>query len=389
MKKGLFAAWLLLASSAPFADVGIGVFSKNTIYEDGEIPQLWLSGFNNGAAPRLVDIHFGLIAPDGAVYEYPDWNRRFTPWLRSLSLPANFEFPATPIVDVDQLPGANKEGTWYVAAALTEPGTLKFLSVAVQPFSVIEQVDNDTRYGFVNLLKLSGDETGTAATGLFWKPAVTPNLLESLPSLGSPVTEFEQCSYQNVAFVGGEPGDFLNIGRQLNLRGSNGLTTTVSIDRDITNNFYFSVLSRSFVTDGTNYTFSSNGGDDLSAFSVTTTAPETLILSDPTGGDHSVSSDLDLKWNGNNGQGEVVAQLTGEGSSGSLAIACRFSDDGEATVPAELLAQLRSDLASTNDGVPLVVFRANTTPFNTAEAELATGAFSIASGTFRMLRLRR
>lgn len=126
-------ALLNLSVAAP----SIGVAVDKSQYTLGETLQFSVSG-ENPDADRAVDVHIGFIAPDGQIYELPDWNTDFQPWLSDFTLPGGFSYPLQAVMTVEPATLGMSAGEWSAAAALLEPGTLEIISLATQPFSLTQ-----------------------------------------------------------------------------------------------------------------------------------------------------------------------------------------------------------------------------------------------------------
>ncbi len=105
---------------------------------------------------------------------------------------------------------------------------------------------------------------------------------------------------------------------------------------------------------GSTYTFSSSGGSDVGPFSVSVKAPDPVQLIYPVLGSTPPSiprnQDLNVQWNAGSGS-EVEASISAtkldlqNQKITYYEIYCRFSDDGEGTIPASELSKM-PDLAS-------------------------------------------
>ena len=123
--------------SAYSENTRISVFIDKPFYTQGQIPKIFVSGVNREIESQIVDIHVGLIDPSGRIYEYPDWNTSFSPWLPLFELSSGFEFPAALVADATDFPGGITPGLWHAGVALTKAGTLEFLSVQTVPFTML------------------------------------------------------------------------------------------------------------------------------------------------------------------------------------------------------------------------------------------------------------
>jgi hypothetical protein len=135
------------------ADSSINVYTNLTSYTLGQTaPQISVSGASTAAT--TVDVHIGLVAPNGTIYEYPNWNTSLQPWIPGQALPAGFSYPITPIFSLSSFPGNMTPGTWQAAAAFTKPGTLDVVAVKTVNITVLASPTPQNNIG-VSLSKSS------------------------------------------------------------------------------------------------------------------------------------------------------------------------------------------------------------------------------------------
>lgn len=400
------------------AQVGIGVFADQNYTTSGQgLPRVAVSGFNQGAA-RVVDVHIGFIAPDQTIYEFPDWNTQLRPWLRSFTLPAGFAFPATQFDMPQTLPIHDKPGVWFVAAALTEPGTMNLLAVDMVPFAVVApKAGTGVRYGVLSLSIDQGAEgTSVQAGGMFYQ--ANTDLTRLAQSLVGERPKLDQCVLNEIAlnFSGDFAVQTLDAGPALSLLG-NGEQNVPKMPSEVANQVIYGTkegqLPVAFYQGGVNYRYQGPGGAQIAAFATTgLPAPAPLQLTAPSMSlqTHPTTQDLALTWQGQHGIGEVWASVTGTTLAKSYVINCRFVDDGAAVIPATLLGELKNKLASSGGGgisipglgqiqlpegfampnanqVGLNIGRHRYTLFNTVNNDLDLGLFSIQAGANLSFRL--
>jgi len=413
----IFTAALL--SHAAMAEVGIGLFIDGAFLKPGQtLPQLMVSGYNTGTS-RPVDVHIGLIAPDNTIYEYPDWNTHLRPWLSHFILPANFHFPATAIELPQTLRTDTKPGVWYAAAALTEPGTMNLLALEMIPFAVTQGGANSVRYGVLSLsIHQSTSGIETQASGIFYE-AQSSDLASLVRSISGVAPQLDQCVFNEITLdlsvaLSGRSINTLDAGPALTLLG-NGEQTIPKSTLDQTHVYGTNAgqLATSYYQGGTRYRYQGPGGTNIAPFvTADLPAPPPLQLFEPALSlqSHPVSQNLLLKWQGQHGVGEVIVSLSSATLSKIYSINCRFVDDGTGEIPAALLNELKSKLATTNSGgivIPglgeiqlpggfnlptanqatLSISRSRYTLFNTVNRDLHFGTFGIYAGASLSFRL--
>lgn len=336
---------------------GIGVFPDKYLYIIGQdTPRFSVSGFTDEEV--RADIYVGVITPDGTIHTYPGWTvwgSSAKPWLADFRLPADFRYSAAPHYSLSGFPGGLVPGNWQVAAALTQPGTTNLLAVDLVPFRVAE-AGNGSAYGSVSLAhqRSAEGQEQLSGSGIFVESGATlqdlmAGYIGQQPALNQCVLNEIPLDLQNTQGISAQT---LDMGTQISIRRSNGAVSNISKDTDAAaQNFYYysSEPATDFFLSGSRYDTGSEGGPKTKSFSVVIKAPVRLNLTSPdlsSQTSHSTGSDLNLAWNGANGVGEVHASLSGSDLSTNYTINCRFTDDGEAVIPASLLTQLRDRINS-------------------------------------------
>lgn len=407
-------------SGIAFAESGIGIYLNQSYFAPGQgTPQLSVSAFNT-ETPIMVDVHVGVIAQDGTIYEYPDWNTKLKPWLSSISLPQNFNYPVTPVVT---LPNAIPSGIWTAFAAFTEPGTINIISLDVASFNMLPATANSSSYGALYLTHSQTPTGMDVASGGFFAQT-SRNIEELIENFDGQQPGLEQCVFNETAIdisaIQGFQVNTLDAGDALQLSSSTGLLTSLPKDVDAESVGFIvytapdGQLGSGFYQGGANYTFQGFGGQDIQPFSVGVSAPPPLTLTQPAlnmSASHNTASDLPLLWNGNGGVGEVHASLSGTDLTKTYTIDCRFSDDGNSRIPSSLLARLKNKLGDGAISIPgvelppgielppgfeipglgatvtLSVSRSSYSMFNTANGKLSYGIATIDTGASMSLTL--
>ncbi len=374
--------------SAYSENTRIGVFTDKPFYTFGQIPKIFVSGVNQELESRIVDIHVGLIDPSGRIYEYPDWNTSFSPWLPLFKLPSGFEFSAAPVTDAANFPSGIVPGLWHAGVALTKPGTLELLSVQTVPFTVLlEKNGVESKFARV-LLTLENDRVTLqggflSLSGIFDK---------AVSLIVGPQVEIEQCS------LGKFNVDVRSFNPEVNAKfldaGSNFIVTANSgIEQRLIKNDPVAFMNYGtnpnpnpnppveFYQAGETYTLTSLGGADLGSINVSVIAPHPVEVFQPNLADPLVinsEENLALLWNGNDGIGEVIVTILGLNlTTDSYMVKCRFADDGSAFVPATLLKQLKG---FTNLGIfppELNIERTAVAQYRTPDERLDYGFFEV------------
>jgi len=364
-KFSILAAFLLVAvvsvGPALALDYGITVYTDKSVYVQGQDNLLMsVSGFNN-AADMQVDVHIAVLPPGGGIYEVPDWNGDFRPLLSNVMLPTGFNFPKLQLASyaLTAFPFA-ATGNYLFAAAFTQPETLNFVGdISFAPFQV---QPGSTEGWTAGGCELTWNHWYDWKTDLTWKTDV---------SLGGSFLKYAQkpdyyldyyalpldtCKYVVYQPLEDTMPTFLDAGDHIDMNG--GPKGTYRMDRDtessegVTTINYApgasSGLTESDYVVGDTYQFVGYGGPDVGDFSVSVQAPQVLEVNSPDISSRPTidrSSDLHLSWNGM-GQGYVLFLIGFEQvdiSSMSYSYNtcyCRFSDDGDATVPASVLSQM-------------------------------------------------
>jgi hypothetical protein len=374
MKKKLHVAIAVsvfwsISLALPAADFGIGVFlKKNTGFITGDPVEFYVSGFNKQAAPETVDIHVGILAPDGNFYEYPDWNQQFVPWLPSFSLPANFRLTPTFIDKLNTFPGGLQPGAYQLVAGFTRPGTLDITSLDGRSFLVADPSEDWTNQG---ISFFRGDTPATVPTGVVVSANTSfsrvkydrARLAEHIRST-EPV--IESCLYNELprvleVVVGEANLTSLDAGNTLHLIAP-GLVVR-RLDQLVLNNgdltYASGDLPASNYQAGKLYTVTGAGGPDIGPFSIDAVAPQLMSVTAPNlasaQAEIDTSQPLTVSWNGNDGIGEVMVVLSASLSlEAPQEVICRFADDGQAQIPAALLARLQTALLQNSPELPAI-----------------------------------
>lgn len=377
---GIALLLVLPMSGATGAEIEAVAGFPDTIVEGANtVHPVYISGSSDET--RNVDVHVGLIAPDGTIYEYPDWNTNLDPWLHDMVLPAGFSYPPTVTFDARDVPGGLTPGTWQVAAALTEPGTTNFIHVSTASFTVLddEASDNGFRLGAL-LLQQDNNNDGFSLISL----SARAFFYESSDNTFQDTGTIDECNIvesqtDDPKFLTDDP-KFLNAGDFIQLSGPGFAVDlfNTNFGSYLTNGF--GSIEPSFYHAGETYRFQGFGGSDVGAFVVDITAPQLLSLFTPAEGvggtlyQHPASSDLQVNWSNNSdGVGDVIARLAGETET----IFCKFLDDGFATIPGTLISEVKN--RGDNSIVTLSVSREENVEFNTDGGSLDVGFAVISS----------
>jgi len=438
-RKVFFSFPLFLMLALSFSVMGkptIAVFIDSPIVNpgSGEPPSIHVSGQGSDET-MIVDVHVALLSPDGTIYEYPNWNTDLKPWLPSFQLKSGVKVNPIPLTDLKNLPFELTPGNWRLAGAITKPGTLEFLSLDIQSFLVTDQSTNAE--GGLRIGNLTVSEFRSAISTL---PASTPTISSTRSASG---TFIQLCPNQSFGDTGDElmsqfldkqtidqcemittndidPGEdpgkdpntcadalSLNAGEKLELVSDQAGSIDVPLSPGSGPSmefFYFAQLPETFFQTEARYTFSGTGGPHIGSFSTSATlAPLTVTAPDLLSGTAILNpgAPLDVRWNGQGGQGTVFVTLTAVGLNFDLespsnattdtrTIHCRFQDDGNGTIPGELIEKLTDGLASSPPfSTPIVmsVYRHRATFFNTNNNELDYGMYTLISGESGSLQL--
>jgi hypothetical protein len=370
--------------SAYSENTRIGVFTDKPFYTSDQIPKIFVSGVNQDLESRIVDIHVGLIDPSGRIYEYPDWNTSFSPWLPLFKLPSGFEFSATPVADAANFPSGIAPGLWHAGVALTIPGTLELLSVQTVPFTVLLE-KNGVGSKFARVLLTLENDSVTLQGGFLSLSSIFD---EAVSLIVGPQVEIEQCSLGkfNVDVRSFKPevnAKFLDAGSDFIVTTNSGVEQRLIKNDPVAFMNYFTDPNPpvEFYQADETYTLTSLGGADSGSINASVIAPHPVEVSQPNLADPLVinsEENLALLWNGNDGIGEVIVTILGPNlTTDSYMIKCRFADDGSAFVPATLLKQLKG---FTNLGIfppELNIERMAVVQYRTLDDRLDYGFFKI------------
>lgn len=302
--------------------------------------------FNYGPTVN-VDVHVAVLPPGGGILEVPDWNTEFRPLFSNLTLPTYFSYDgALASYNAGDYP-FDQQGDYYFAAAFTEPGNLNFVSeIYLFPFSVVQQGEPDATGGQLNLSHTQmffsgfGWQTMVSAGGMFYESYETKATL-ILGEEGCEVTVHEVDS-------GTGTSRFIDAGDKIDMMGSPA--GNIELPRTSYGGTILYGPSRQMTTDdyaaGNQYTFTGYGGPDVGDFSVSVVAPEVIELYTPALDPTpviNVGQDLEVTWNGT-GSGQVYVGISSYNQplmpTHYTCLTCTFDDDGEATIPSDLLQQL-------------------------------------------------
>jgi len=358
---------LLVCLPLQAADFGIGMFlKKNTGFIAGDPVEFYISGFNKQSVPETVDIHIGVIAPDGNFYEFPNWNRQFVPWLSSYRLPANLQLAPIPLGNLNSFPGGLTSGVYQLIAAFTRPGTLDITALDSRSFVVANPSQDWTNHG-VSFFR--GESSATVPAGAtvaanssfsqveYGRARLAEHLRRAEPVI-------ESCLYNELprvleVVVNEANVSSLDAGNALRLGspsvGNRPLNRSVLNDGSLT--YASGSLPASFYQPGQLYTLSGTGGSDVGPFSIDARAPRLMSVSSPNLAARQpvidTSRPLPIRWVGNNGVGEILVVLSASLSQREpREIICRFADDGRAQISAALLTRLQEALLQSSPDLP-------------------------------------
>jgi len=347
-------ASFLSTSSALSSDVGIGAFLNRLVYPTDQTVEFYISGFNREVQEEKVDVHVGIIDGNGKIYEYPEWNTNLQPWLSTFTIPASFQLPVTLLGNLDNFPGGLKPGSYKLAVALTTPGTLDLVSFNTQSFKVISLKGTLTTGGISFAHGESASNItppiASAAAG-FWD--VQPSEAEAIAESGQLAVDIEKCRFKKDPQV---LDANLDAGATLSVSSpQTGEIILNKSNKSLSYGAFSPIPPVSFYQAGLLYTATGTGGTNIPAFSISAIAPKELIVTEPnisTLESIDSSKDFILRWLGNNGVGEIYINLQGGESDNSYSISCRAADDGELTIPSELLVQLRNIVDAAPSNIP-------------------------------------
>jgi len=423
---------LLTFSYSALGKPTIGVFIDSPIVTLGadDLPSIHVSG-QGGDEPMIVDVHVALLSPDGTIYEYPDWNTNLQPWLSSYNLKPGVKVNPIRLADLDNLPFKLTPGNWRLAGAITKPGTLEFLSLDIQSFLVTDSSTNDGDGLRIGNLTVSEFQTAISsfsetaptvstvrnASGTFMRICPNQDFGDVSDELMSQLLDkqaIDQCEMIVADDIDTDDTNAnpescadalsLNAGGELKLVSDQAGSVSVPLNSGSLPSltfFYFAELPKTFFQTQAIYTFSGSGSPDIGPFSTSATiAPLTVTAPDLLSGTAVLDPDapLNVRWNGQGGQGMIIVTLTSRGfnlessPAGSATdirtIYCRFQDDGEGEVPADLISRLTEGLTNSSlFPIVMTVSRQRTTFFNTDGNELDYGIYTLISGESGTLRL--
>ncbi|HHJ38854.1 MAG: hypothetical protein AXA67_00245 [Methylothermaceae bacteria B42] len=417
MKKQLRFLFLVCSiagySAITWAQPSIGIFADKNYYILSSDEQLNVSIAGEGDAQRevVVDVHLGLIGPDGKIYEYPDWNTQLKPWLPSFRVPAGFKYEPHVFFNLQQFPHLSA-GPWRAAAAVTKPGTLEIISFASQWINVMVPDSAGSRFGFLTMNDSKvGQTISQNASGSFIEfnfggqldPDKIDQIIKNMAASSVPI---DQCQYTETKSkfdplnpLPGTSPVFLDAGEKLTLSSEGGNTVDVPVNDNLKAAGFFiyqADLPGGFYEGQGKYTFAGEGGSQIGPFSTTLRAPAPLVLTSPNFSSgvflHPASSDLALQWNGQNSQGSLdVTVSTSSFDIGNIGgdvvvktIRCRFVDDGQASIPGALLSRLDKQFGPATFNAA----RSRQTAFNTEDGALDFGLYSINTSVSGSLALQ-
>ena len=359
------------------AELAISPSVKNQAIEAGQAGQVvYVTAFNSGSAVK-ADVYYVIQAPGGSFYSWRNsgWQPGLTPWFRGVNLPASFSYPNTPVTTLPALGG----GLYTVYAAFARPGTLDLLQLGETQFFVSGRAGGGgTHIGAVFLSETRTVrpgvpvETSTEAGATFIRS--NKSLEQTRQLLNGPEPGTDSCVFSEVSGnLFSPPSGFEitteDIGEAITMSAARRGRTEGSIklprDLDVAAQGYTIYglprgvkLPAGVVSRERLYTFSAPGGAQLSGFSASIQGIDPLVLVNP---DLTrlrsirTSTDLPLAWNGNRGVGNVVASLVSTTLSFPpkvCTVSCLFRDDGNGSVPAALLKQLKSCAGEGGGGFP-------------------------------------
>ena len=398
----ILALLALVALATPAgAALGFGAnFSHTTIDEGKAGLEIYLSAFNTGAASD-VDVYLVARTPSGDFYSFRngDWVRGIAPWLAGFALPADFSLVGSRVTVLPAL-GA---GLYTLYTGLARPGTLDLLYLGEAPFLVVRGGSKGVRLGSLRLSTFN--TTGLAGVGTYSEVRgrfigsdgtldATRRVLDGIePALDRCV--FNERPLNPFDGAGDLQLMTLDVGPSLLVQAmSDGVivgkvSLYQSLFEEALGLFEYETstgteLPAVSVDPALYYTFSAPGGSQLSGFRATVHGVGSLRLSHPTFYDHpgwDVADDLDMRWNGNRGIGEVVVRAHAENHTLHCSVDCRFVDDGVGEIPAFLLQKLWNCGRQSYQAVggSLMVSRQRYQFFDTLRDELDYGVVSIRS----------
>ncbi len=125
----------LVAHPIKSDEVDIDVTMDKNNYRTGEIPRIFISGYNKTSTPKVMNIFLAVFGPDGTEYDYPDWNKASQPWLSSYTIPKNYQLPSTFLTTMENVHQLTS-GKWYVSVILQEASSTEVVSLKFYPFTI-------------------------------------------------------------------------------------------------------------------------------------------------------------------------------------------------------------------------------------------------------------
>lgn len=403
--------FLATSFQAAANDINIGLFVSKQTHVAGETsPVLSVTAENNGP-PVVQDIHIGVISPTGTIHEFPDWNTSLQPWLTDFAVPADLILPHTVITNLDTVPGGLSPGIWRAFFALTDPGTLNVNELQLVDFNIASSSSAGSTLGIVGINRLqSVSGTDVAAGGVFYQANTLFSDLAAQVQGQTP--GIDQCVFNELfteitSFTGFNIVT-LDAGQLSVDNGTGGIVLDKKTEASFTVYEADPDPSLSYFDNASGFTFTGTGGPGAGPFSVMVPSVNPFNLLSPfPGTSFSINpgQNLVLSWeNNNHGAGEVYATLSGVDITNITApkvfsINCRFIDDGEGAIPANLLGQLKQavpsgpvfpvdipgdlpiDIPDLGSNLNLNIDRNNYRLFNTSGAPaLTTGIAAVNSG---------
>ena len=370
-------------------NLGVEVCTDKDVYVLGQDTLvLSVSGYNDGPGV-YVDVHIALGTPDGSIYEVPCWDTNFTPILANVFLPQGFFFPMTELcsyaVGNSSLP-ATEPGQYWFAAAFTRPGTLDFLALSLVWFHGWDSNYESSGTAKISWTKWYDDDYGWEVH--VWAYAEFGGYKDPLPYawpdgvLGLPLDSCKVWVYSD----DGYPSGYLHLdaGETIDLFGSPVGSLRLTKYSSRWDEWYEPErhLDLEDYSAGANYRFIGHGGPDIGPFEVSVVAPPALAVYKPALNQDTVINrehDYTVQWDGQEAS-DVLLSMTGRrfdyGARACDAYDCwcRCRDDGQFTIPQEVLAQI--PLGEWPDGSFFTIERWNGAEFNASG--LTDGGYAVA-----------
>lgn len=315
-----------------------------------------------------VDAHIAIVTPDGTIHEWPDWNTDFRPVLSGYFMHPGWRFETelgTYGVGDPAFP-ASEPGNYLLVAALTEPGTLNFLSnLSCHTVTVVPKTDPNETWGGLGIdwvRSYEGDNEEGDVT-VYAGAAFKGHYGQQEPDPGRGVLSDDDCHvYSEDEFYDmyyGPDYDYgyvrgLDAGEKIDMLG--GPLGDVELKRWVSYGNYIGYspddgwLEQGHYGGGNTYTFVGYGGPDVGPINVSLVAPPTLDLIKPDlgrdafGHFHVIPRDRDLtmRWTGQSDRPvkAVIFAPDPMDAADNKVCFCTFDDDGEAVIPSLILMQL-------------------------------------------------